>query len=90
MFAQFMIMLLGVLLFVWLAWKWVVVPILKEKGVELDEPVTDYTKKLEKLKEEYKMMETSTQAAEEGVEIMKQIRHMEEKIKEADERMRDI
>lgn len=90
MFAQFIITTTGILLFVWLAWKWVVVPILKEKGIEYDEPKTDQTEKLKRLQDQFKKMDVSAQAAEEGVEVLKQIKALERKIEEADERMRDI
>lgn len=90
MFAQGLIYIFILLGFAWLAWELIIKPILKSKGIEIEEDETDYTKKLERLKHEFSLMEKSTQAAKEGLEILKDIKYMEDKIKEIEKREKEI
>lgn len=90
MFFQGLIYLAGVILFGLLFWKWVVIPFLKENDIPYEEQKTEYTKKLDRLKEEYRRMETSTRAAEEGVKLMADIKTMEAMISECDRKMQEM
>lgn len=90
MFAQALIYVFIVMTFAWLLWKWIVIPILKDMDIDYKEQRTEYTKKLERLKEEYDEMTASAQAAEQGVEIMEKIKEMEDKIVEADRKMNEM
>lgn len=82
--------ILGIMFFAWLTWKFVVKPILEDSGIEIEDKVTDYTIRLQKLQEEYDELTISAQAAEEGVKLLEQIRDLENKICEADEKMKEI
>lgn len=92
MFVQGLFYLAGPILFIWLAWRWVVKPILREKGVDVDgeKITTAQTENLERLKKDHERMVLSSQAAEEGVELTKDIKYMEDKIKSSEERMKEI
>ena len=85
-FANFTIIII-ILIFVWVLWRNVIVPILEAKGIEVDEDKsieTDHTKQLEELKKQFNDLSASAQAAEEGLNISRQIKALEARIKEAD------
>jgi hypothetical protein len=90
MFAQFLIYVFLFLGFAWAVWKLIIIPVLKDRGIPYEEQRTEYTKKLEKLQDEYREMEASTQAAEEGVRLMADIKAMEAMILECDEKMEEM
>jgi hypothetical protein len=90
MFFMYIFYLLGIIFFIWISWKLVIEPILKDKGIEIENKVDKYTEKLENLRNEYDLMEKSTQAAEEGIWLTKEIKKMENKIKDAEKKMREI
>lgn len=93
MFFAYLTEFLIVLVFVWIMWKKIIKPVLESKGIEVeDEPevITDHTKRLKKMKEEFKNKSASAQAATEGVELAKQIKDLEDVIKESDRNIKDV
>lgn len=73
----------------WILWLKIIKPLLEAHGIEVDEEVpevieTDQTKQLEILKEKFEKLSISAQAAEEGLELTKKIKELEEKMKDID------
>lgn len=89
MFFQIILDFFIIILFLILAWKLIAEPILKIKGIEVDDVKTGYTKKLEQLKKEYNEKYVSAEAAEEGVKLAKEIKELENKIAEADKSIKE-
>lgn len=73
--------------FLYLVWLKIIKPLLESKGIEVDEeePITtSHTKELERLKRQFGEKSASAQAAKEGLELAKDIKYLEDKIKEAE------
>ena len=90
MFAQLLIYIFLILGFLWAVWKWVVCPILKDHGIEYEEKKTEYTKMRDALQEKFELMEMSAQAAEEGITLKREIKYWEDRIADAEKRMKEI
>ena len=77
---------------VWVAWKFIVKPILEGQGIQVEEEEdktirTPHTKKLKQMKKDFAEKSKSAQAAEEGVIVSKGIDDLEDRINEADDKM---
>jgi hypothetical protein len=90
MFAQYLIYLFLFIGFAWAVWKLIIIPILKEKGIDYEEKKTEYTKMRDALKEKFELMEMSARAADEGVELSREIKYWEDRIADAEKRMKEI
>ena len=82
----------------WLLWNFVFKEIFKankdkleEKGIILEDPkpiTTDYTKKLEKLKQQHEELSASADAVEQALEVKKEIDELEKKIEDINSKMK--
>jgi hypothetical protein len=90
MFAQLLIYIFLILGFAWAVWKLIIIPVLKEKGIDYEEKKTEYMVMRDALKEKYELMEMSAQAADEGVELAREIRYWEDRIADAEKRMKEV
>jgi Tfp pilus assembly protein PilO len=85
MFFQMLIYIVILISGAWILWKYVIQPLLQGTGVieEEEDPIkTEYTKKLEKLKDELAEKEVSSEAIGECVSIKAQIKELERQIAE--------
>lgn len=88
MFFQALIYLAIVIGGGWAIWKFVVEPILLEKGmVEKADVKTNYTKKLDELKKQHEKISASSGAVEKSLKLSKQIKKMENKIADVDKKI---
>jgi len=93
MFFQAITTFLILILFAWLAWKWIIKPILAGHGIEVEDEksiVNQHTKTLDQLKKEYDDKSASAQASSEGLVLAKQIDAMSKFIKKNDQEKEDI
>lgn len=93
MFFQALTYIAIILIAVWAIWKWVVKPVLEAQGIEVEDPpevITNQTKVLETLKKRYEEKSVSSKAALEGLELAKEISRLENEIKEANEKRKEL
>lgn len=93
MFAQSLIYSIIFIVFVYAIWKFIITPILESQGVDVEgeqKIITEYTRKLGRLKEKHERLSTSADAAEESAQLTEQIKDLEDKIKEANERIKEM
>lgn len=90
MFFMIIFYLLGILGFCWIIWNFLVKPILNDTGIEIEDIVTEYTKQRDKLRAKYNELEKSAQAAEEGLELAREIKYWENRIADVEKRMKEI
>lgn len=85
-FADIIIVFIA-LLFFYLLWRIIVKPILKDRGIKVDEdklPSTPHLKELKTLIDQYKKLSVSAQSAERGLILAQKIKHLKEKIQYAE------
>ncbi len=98
MFAQFLIYVFLILIALWIAWKFIVAPLLEANGIDIDEgdePTmeeirTAHTQRLEKLMAELEEKKASQEAAKESVWMMREIKALEREIADAEKAMKEI
>jgi biopolymer transport protein ExbB/TolQ len=92
MFFQALIYIVIILLALWLAWKYIAQPVLEGYGIEVDDDLEEirnnHTKRLERLLEELADKKAAQEAAIESVELVKEIKALEDQIKDAEEAMK--
>jgi hypothetical protein len=98
MFAQFLIYIGLIIVALWIAWKFIIAPILEAKGIDIDEgdvPTleeirTKHTEHLERLMAELEQKKASKEAAKESAWIMREIKDLEREIKDAEDIMTEL
>lgn len=94
MFFQGLVYVAILLIAAWVLWKLIIKPILEGNGIQVEEDEdttirTSHTKKLDDMKEEFEKKVKSADAAEETVIISKGINELDERIKDADNKMKE-
>lgn len=90
MFAQGMIYFLLILAFGLGIWFWVIKPLLKGHGVEIDEPdeiQTGYTKSLDKTKAEFEEKKVNVDAVTEEASLTEEMADLDKEIKKAEKKI---
>lgn len=92
MFFQVIIYILTLVGFAFLAWRLIVKPILESAGVEVDEEeviTTTHTNRLKKTKREYEEALLSVNAVNEEKHLKRELKDINEKIKNAEMHIED-
>lgn len=63
---------------------------MSDLGIEVEDKVTEYTKNRDILREKYEMMELSAKAAEEGLDLEREIKYWEDRIADMEKRRKEI
>ena len=90
MFFMWIFYAIGALGFAWIIWSLLVKPMLKDSGISIEEEMTEYIQKRDDLRAQFDLMEKSAQAADEGVELARDIKYYEDRIADAERRMKEI
>ena len=97
MFFQAIATFLLIFIALWAIWQLFVKNLLRSSGVDIDsdiiepfkeESLTSQEKRLEGLKKEFDAKSKDAQAAEAGVTLAREIKFLEDRIKEANEKMK--
>lgn len=94
MFFQALVYVAILVIAAWTVWKLIIKPILEGNGIQVEEDEdttirTSHTKKLDDMKKEFYKKTRSAEAAEESVMVSVELNNLDERIKDADEKIKD-
>ena len=98
MFFQGLVYIAILIIGLWVAWRWIIAPILEAKGIDinegdvptLEEIKTKHTEHLERLMDDLEQKKASSEAAKESAWIMREIKDLEREIEQAEEVMKEL